>query len=591
MRATLPFAAVALVALVLLWALRPQSDAAPLTVATPPPTAVAPPDYPAPPAAPAPLRQAAVTQANGSITGHIVDSDGKPVAAASVTLVVDDAPSELTTQSGSDGRFLLAGAPDGAVAIRIEAPGFATAQRGDLHPDREPDRHLDVGTLTLHPAVLWHGLVLCDGRAVADAQVTLAPQLGRERDATPLVQHTRTDAQGAFVFAQGPQPAVVRVRCAGYREPRPREVADPRQDLRFDLVAVRRVTGRVVRAEDDAPLPNARIAVVALRDHIPGEIRARGDLPASPLAPDGSFDLELPEATLCFVEVIADGRVAQARGPFETTASVGPLTIPMPAGVVVLGTVTWRGDPMSGYAQLLPETGEGEAVATAEIRRDGRLRLPPAPPGRWLLRIGPLHGALQERLVDLQLPGPQSVEVTITEGTRLVGNVNGPLPNGPMVLCRHATGWTRSGPVQADGSFAVESLFPGTWTVFCEGRGGLAMAAEAMLQPLLEPRTVVVHSEAELRFGIDSPALRFGTLQGMVQSGGDPARIELVPTDPVQRRAPGNFLVQQADERGAFTLYPVLPGTWQVLLVRGELRRTANVVVTAGQTTTVTFPE
>ena len=594
MRTSLLFAGIATVALLLLWAMRPQSE--PAAQPPEPPPAAAPGDPTvAEPAAPVPIERQSAAPAHpaGSIAGAIVDAAGHPIATARITLVVDDAPTTNTTQSASDGRFLLHGAPDGAVAIRIDAAGFATAQRGDLHAHRTTERHLEVGVLTLHEAVLWHGVVTCDGRAVPEAEVTLAPVLGQPGAATPLVLRARTDMQGAFVFAQGPRPAIASVRCRGYRDAPPRAIDDPRQDVRFELTPLLRATGQVVRAEDGTPMPNARVALVALRDHVPGEIHARGNLATTALGADARFDLELPETPSCFVEVVADGRVSQARGPFPTTAAVGPLTIALPAGVVVEGTVTWRGEPIGGYAQLWAEDGSGEPIAFCAFRSDGRLRLSPAPQGRYLLRVGAERGAVHERLLDLQLPGPLLVDAAIVEGTRLRGSVRGPLPTGAIVTCRHATGWTRGAPVQSDGTFVVDGLYPGDWTVQCDGRGDLADAAAAMLQPLLAPQTVAVRSEAELQLAIDGPALRLGGVQGQLPTRGDlgPAAIELVATDDQQRRVPGTFRMQHADERGTFQLWPVLPGTWQVLLVQGDLRRTVNVVVRAGQTMTVTFPE
>ena len=55
------------------------------------------------------------------IAGVVVDSSGAPVPGATVTA----GPASMVT--GDDGQFDLADAPDGSVALRVTAPGFAVA--------------------------------------------------------------------------------------------------------------------------------------------------------------------------------------------------------------------------------------------------------------------------------------------------------------------------------------------------------------------------------------------------------------------------------------------------------------------------------
>src|SRR5919106_1385610 len=64
---------------------------------------------------------AAVPAEAARVAGVVVDSSGAPVPGATVTA----GPASMVT--GDDGRFDLADAPDGSVAIRVTAPGFAVA--------------------------------------------------------------------------------------------------------------------------------------------------------------------------------------------------------------------------------------------------------------------------------------------------------------------------------------------------------------------------------------------------------------------------------------------------------------------------------
>ena len=64
------------------------------------------------------------------VAGIVVDSSGAPVPGATVTA----GSSSVTT--GDDGQFDLADAPDGSVAIRVTAPGFAVATADGRGHDR-----------------------------------------------------------------------------------------------------------------------------------------------------------------------------------------------------------------------------------------------------------------------------------------------------------------------------------------------------------------------------------------------------------------------------------------------------------------------
>ncbi len=82
----------------------------------------------------------------GTVSGTVVDADGKPLADVSVQLRVGDGEPHLLRTVG-DGRFEQADVPNGVVVrVRVETPGFDTAV-----VELTAGKH-DAGTIVLAPA-------------------------------------------------------------------------------------------------------------------------------------------------------------------------------------------------------------------------------------------------------------------------------------------------------------------------------------------------------------------------------------------------------------------------------------------------------
>ena len=526
----------------------------------------------------------------GVITGRIVDPDGQPLAEAHVQLAIADASDALPQQqTARDGRFMLIGVPLQLAAVCVTAPGFASAQLGDLHPELAPMHLLDLGTLTLQRATLYHGAVRSLGRALANADVALLPELGEPGAAVPLVQHAVTDTNGSFLFSQGPMPpCYVQVRAEGHRVVRPLRVMSLQQPLQFDLEPFPHVTGRVLRGSDSAPATDARVWLWPLTGvQLDAVLNARPDPDASlavAVGVDGSFDLVLPDVPQFALQVECAGHVARVFGPLAGDRAHGPLPIVLQPGIVVQGEVTWRGEPIGALATLWSDRDQRVPQAMTAVAADGRLNLPPMPAGRWLLRVDAEHGARFERAIDLALPGPLALEVVIPEGTRLEGSVLGARPTSAAVVCSHESGAQRRGLVHPDGGFVVEALFPGRWRAHVQSNpGDWQSAAAAFLADLVDDPGFAIGDEAVLRVDIASPTRTFGRIRGQLPREFAGARVELIPGDERQQRVPPGLQLATVGDEGAFVLDPVLPGDWVVQLTgSGHAPRRVNVLVVAG---------
>jgi hypothetical protein len=551
------------------------------------------------PIAPAAGERSSLDGPRGVITGHVVDPDRQPIAGARIELAIEGAADpQAATDTARDGRFTLLGVPLQLVAIRIAAPGFATAQLGDLHPESMPHQPLDVGTLELQRATLYHGEVRALGRGLAGAEITLLPELGAPGAAVPLVQRTLTDVDGAFVFGEGPlPPCYVVVHADGHRNLRPLRVTSLQQSLQFDLEPLPHVTGRVLRGSDGSPAAEARIWLWPLTDVAPDAVLGvRPDAEpglAAAVGADGRFDLVLPDESQFALQIECDEHVATVLGPFPTDRSHGPLSVVLPAGIAVHGNVTWHGEPVGASATLWADHDQRQPRTMAAVAADGALRLPPTPPGRWLLRVDAEHGARFERWLDLVAPGPLAIDIRVPEGTRLVGSVQGARPPSAVVVCTHASGALRRGLVHPDGGFVVEALFPGRWRARVQGNSGdWQSAATAFLGDLIDDPGFPIGDAAQQRLDLPSPALLFGRVRGQLPIECAGARVELVPGDERQRRVPPGLLQTVVREDGAFELDPVLPGNWVVELRRtGHSPRRVDASVAAGDEGNCRFPD
>ncbi len=139
--------------------------------------------------------------AKGTLSGTVVDADGKPVAGARVELLTYDAAKsetfEITVQaetiSGGDGRFQL-GPLDAEFrhrfGMRIESDGFAARYVNGDSISICPGIDNSLGTIRLEPGYVLHGVVLDeDGSPRAGAVVNCSAyyhQLGHTvGDITP----------------------------------------------------------------------------------------------------------------------------------------------------------------------------------------------------------------------------------------------------------------------------------------------------------------------------------------------------------------------------------------------------------------------
>lgn len=289
------------------------------------------------------------------LQGGLADGDGAAVGNAEV--MVETLPGgafptawRVRRDSAEDGSFSFDDLPTGAAVLIVRSPGHAALQRRlDL-----PDTGLDLGTITLSPAVPLTVLVTDDeGRPVEGADVEVSPG-----------SRTVTDGDGVAVIEDAPPRRKIELRADApghlpaklvVRPPRPAD-----DTARLTLHRAHTVTGRLVRA-DGMPAESGQVRLIDCELSEQNEVR-----------PDGTFRLELVPGR-AFELVASTPLTTQVRfslppGEPGTVRELGDLVLP--PGRTVRGRLLHADDasPVTGARVWTPR--DAADPLTSWFRRD-----------------------------------------------------------------------------------------------------------------------------------------------------------------------------------------------------------------------------
>ncbi|MEM7164887.1 MAG: carboxypeptidase-like regulatory domain-containing protein [Planctomycetota bacterium] len=149
----------------------------------------------------------------GSVRGRVLDKDGEPLRAFSVSprRLDPGSPVAAKTFQDPDGDFKYAGLDPGNYKIIVGAPGYAVRIFDSINV--VPERTVDLGTIQLDQGGVVRGVVVdaVTGDPVAGAEVTVKEGLRAFQQAVPGVQQQprrsnqrrdrrRTNSKGEFQF-------------------------------------------------------------------------------------------------------------------------------------------------------------------------------------------------------------------------------------------------------------------------------------------------------------------------------------------------------------------------------------------------------
>jgi len=335
--------------------------------------------------------------AGGSIAGHVVDGDGKPVAGAGV-VAADASGREMTminngaltsgaqTVSDATGAYLIGGLAPGSYQLdALDRGAMVPARKGPRVELAGSERKAGVDLVIDRPTGVIAGTVTGpDGKPVADAWVTV------ELD-TMATMSERTNESAMVAFSMGPAAAdsgfpPVLTDAQGHYEVRglPRAIYGVTAEAQHG-----ELRAHVERVKPDATVNVQLTAVAVLSGTVTG-----------PAGPAALFSVEL-EGPSHAERSFAGGafsfgridpgnytvRVTSAEGNAHTSVVIKPgepatLALTLVTNAIVIGTlVDATGAPLAGVAVILqPDRGEADptVMLTGPPQRtgpDGRFRI------------------------------------------------------------------------------------------------------------------------------------------------------------------------------------------------------------------------
>jgi protocatechuate 3,4-dioxygenase beta subunit len=400
------------------------------------------------------------------VAGHVFRGDA-PLAGATVRAVLADhaeLAAPITVASDAAGAFDLGRLPAAAYVVSAEHDGLrAAAVEIDLRDptlDPPPDR------LALRLAAcdtVLHGTVRdVAGGVVAGARV-------RARS-WRFHAETVTGADGGYELCVPPDPLDLAVRAEGYAPEWASAQAKKRLRRDFEVSPEATLTGRVIAAEDGAPIAGALVQVgggEALSGE-DGSFRLAGLFPGKQALLARAPGRRLPDP----IEVqlgVADA--AEVVVPLERAARLRGAVVDL-AGAPVPGAV------VGGFAE-----GRGAGpIEDAVTDAGGRFVLDGLAPGTLELAVRG-HVVREPEVVTIG-EKDQEVTVRVARGATLAGVVvreGRPVADARVYARPPNDGWapdTRSGP---DGRFRLAGLAPGTYLVGAESIEAGAFTRDAPL--------------------------------------------------------------------------------------------------------------
>jgi hypothetical protein len=414
------------------------------------------------------------------LQGSVTDTDGKPVSGAKVLLgdnamVMNKIPPESTD---AQGKFTYVLEPGHHAVLTATAPGFAPQML-----------EVDVGNKTqdvafkMTPPHRIHGQVVNpSGRGVANARIYLQSWNGRQTIQANFV----TDGAGNFHWNDAPaDPVTVSVNAPNLRGVND-AVLQPDTDNVVKLFASVHVRGTVTDAQTGQPVENYHLEFgIEFNREQPIAWQPGWGAQQARMLPGGKFeftdDFNYPGIA---VRIIAPGYNPTDSKVIRAEDGDTTLDLQMKPGKDVVAVVrTPDGKPVSGAMAVLALPGQPVFVEDSRTSRnfgvpqqttgdDGKIDFPPQS-GEFTIAVfgdpgyAEVTSDVLARSPDIKLAPWGKIHGKLMVGSKpgagqtieVIGQNQNYEPGKPQITNQ------LSADVASDGSFAIDRVPPGSWSV------------------------------------------------------------------------------------------------------------------------------
>lgn len=502
-----------------------------------------------------------------SIAGRVHAATGRPIAGAEVCVWPEVAEHGTSTpsctRSTATGSYRIAAIVPSRYRVTASAQGFAPGEAAASTARGTSSLALRAGEaregvdIALAPGgVLLRGVVsdvfggVVDGARIGVTRHSEFTRFDGPNSGPGVPVHATTTSDGSFLAWVDEGDLDVTARAEGYGDARVR-VRAPGPTLTISLLPESTLSGIVVQRDTRAPVAGARVVLrswsettaqeetAAFTDD-DGRFEIRGLVPGRyrPAAYAEGLHGESPRSHVLELGDAVDGVVVEmiAAATLSARVLVAPDDAPCPAGSVML----WD--------------HRAEIVRTAVIAPGGAVTFPALVPGDYGLVVACDGHDSAKVPTQIAVPegGTADAVWRVERGRAIRGHVldsrGRPLDGSVMATAASAgpDGAPRWAAIADDGSYALEGLAPGEYSLLVDGEG-----------PDLEARATIVDRDVVVDF--DAPATV--RLAGEVLRGTAPAA-------GISVRALPNaaWLVQTtfAADDGTFAFAALAPGRYRV---------------------------
>lgn len=451
----------------------------------------------------------------GKLVGRVTDAlTLGPVSNATVYLL----NTPLTTKTGSDGRFEIAGISTGKATIAVQATGYQT-ESSEQELKATETRPFLVG---LHGAGVIRGRVVAEatGEPVGKANVEIAhPEFDRS---------VKTNSRGEFeILKLPPAELSLKVFAEGFEESEKKATAtEAGEPVEISLIGNAGLTGTVTDAVENQPIPNVKI-------------RIAGTELSTETGEDGTYRLAQIPGRQATVQVVGRGYRQQE---FQENFQVGEekmLNVELKGGTILAGVVQ---DALSESPIVEAEV---EVVGTSQKSKtdeEGRFRFEDLMAGPRSLKISASGYHSVEKETELETDQEAQLKIGLKGDAVLSGTVVGAAGEKPLSGVQVAiAGGPRQIQTDENGSFRFENV-PSGFHELEISHPGYRLARVARDLPSGKETTV------------DIALSGAASLTGIVTSN------EGEPLGHATVRIQGSDIKAAADDGGRFRVEGLVPG-------------------------------